>query len=41
MKEGQKEQRKQALTRSGSICPVCGGSINTEHRSMHIKWRRK
>lgn len=28
MTEEQKEQRRQALTRSGGKCPVCGGSIN-------------
>lgn len=28
MTEEQKEQRKQALTRSSGTCPVCGGSIN-------------
>lgn len=27
MTERQKEQREQALERSGYICPVCGGSI--------------
>lgn len=28
MTEAEKEQRRQALARSGGICPVCGGSIN-------------
>lgn len=28
MTEVEKEQRRQALARSGGICPVCGGSIN-------------
>ena len=28
MTDKQKEQRQQALTRSGGICPICGGSIN-------------
>lgn len=28
MTEAQKEQRRQALTRSGGLCPVCGGSLN-------------
>jgi len=28
MTEEQKEQRRQALTRSGGLCPVCGGSLN-------------
>ena len=28
MTDKQKGQRQQALTRSGGICPICGGSIN-------------
>ena len=28
MTEAQKEQRRQALTRSGGLCSVCGGSLN-------------
>lgn len=28
MTEEQKEQRRQALTRSGGVCAVCGGPLN-------------